>query len=89
MGTTADAIDEFVISTLADFTYGRPEKMGRETSLADLGVDSLALTTLATFVEAEYGCAFTPAQLTALHAAGQIGDVLQAVRQVVCRADEA
>ena len=83
MQTGADSIEEFVISTIVEFAHCRRDDVVRETSLVDLGVDSLVVATLVTFVEAEYGCAFTSAQRTSLYSATRVDDVLLAVRHVV------
>jgi acyl carrier protein len=81
--TGADSMEGFVVATIAEFAHCRHDDVVRQASLIDLGVDSLAIATLATFVEAEYACTFTPEQLTTLYSATCIEDVLLAVRQVL------
>jgi acyl carrier protein len=83
MHKRADSADEFVIATIAEFACCGQGEVARETSLVDLGVDSLWIATLTTFVEAEYDCTFTPTQLMSLYAAARVDDLLLAVRQVV------
>jgi acyl carrier protein len=86
MNGRADSIEGFTISTIAELVRCRADDVVRHGLLVDLGVDSLAISTLATFVEAEYGCAFTPAQLTTLYSATRVDEVLLAVRQATGRA---
>ena len=86
MQSGSDSIEGFVISTIAELAHCPRDEVQPRRSLLDLGVDSLRVATLATFVEAAYGCTFTPAQLTTLYEAGGVDEVVLAVKQVVCGA---
>ncbi len=87
MHERTDAIEEFVTSTLAGLAHCGQDAVTGDRSLLDLGVDSLGIATLATFLEAQYSCSFTPAQLRALYAATCIDDVFVAARQAISSAD--
>ncbi len=83
MQTVAGSMEGFVTATLAELARVRVDEVAQQRLLADLGVDSLAIATLVAFVESEYGCTFSPEQLTTLYSATNVEDVLRAVRDVV------
>lgn len=87
MHATADSVKAFVIGTISELTRCAPQAVTSGALLADLGVDSLSITTLAAFIEGEYGCTLAPAQLRSLYLAVDLEDVLRAVGAVVSGAE--
>jgi acyl carrier protein len=81
MDGTPDSMEAFVMATIAELAHCEAGEVVEQASLVDLGVDSLAIATLATFVEAEFGCTFSPEQLTRLYSAMRVNDVLAGIRQ--------
>lgn len=79
----SDAIKEFVVSTIAELVHCERDIVLAATSLLAIGVDSLSISTLVTFVEAEYGCTFTVSQLMDLYAAIDLDKVVGAVAEAV------
>jgi acyl carrier protein len=79
MDTAPDSIEQFVMSTLAELAHRSRDEVARHTSLLDLGVDSLMISTLVAFIEAEYGRGLTLEQVVALYQAASVQDVLLAI----------
>jgi acyl carrier protein len=81
--TTSTSIDDFVFGTIAGACNCDRNDITLDTDVADLGMDSLSLTTVAAHVEASYGCQFTDDQAQALLQRTRVRDIVEIVREAV------
>jgi acyl carrier protein len=79
MHTKPESIENFVTSTISELVHRPQDEVVPETSLLDLGVDSLTITTLVAFIEAKYGPTLSAEQVTALFSATRVDEVLLAL----------
>lgn len=65
MPTPQPEIEEFVISTVALACNRNPATVAASADLQQLGIDSMAIVTFISYLEAEYQCELSDAQLSA------------------------
>ncbi|HEX5421711.1 MAG TPA: acyl carrier protein [Gammaproteobacteria bacterium] len=72
-------IESFVLRVLAAACRAHPAALDPQTSMAELGMDSLTLVAVLSQVEAAYGLEFTTDDTLALMGAGDVGELVAAI----------
>jgi acyl carrier protein len=86
MPLVTEALPELVVSTLSAACNLDAQTIDLQTGLADIGVDSMIMATLLTFVEAEYMCEFSQQQILQFLQAESVGQLLQELSQAISAA---
>jgi acyl carrier protein len=81
-----NAVDEFLMGTIAAICRLDRADVSPETSLADIDLDSLNATALVVHVEAEYGCDVSPDEFVELLQAVRVGDLFPPIYAIISRA---
>jgi acyl carrier protein len=76
------SFDRVVISIVANVTNRDEQTLSSRTSLADLGLDSLSLTTIVSLIESTYGCEAPIEQVLELYDAQSVGDLIQVANKI-------
>ncbi len=77
------SVQELVVSTIASGCNVNAADITRDTTLVDVGMDSLGFAMMVAYVEATYTCKLSAVQIADLMAAGTVGDVVGVIRGVV------
>ncbi len=77
------ALQELVVNLLATACSVQVARVTPETTLEELGIDSLGLTTLAAHLGALYGHDWGQDQLVRLFSADSVGDIIELSRSIV------
>lgn len=76
-------VERFVINTISQACNCESMALTPEMDIADLGIDSLILTTVAAHVEATYDCELTELDMQRLLESRIINDIVEVVRHVL------
>lgn len=76
-----ESLAEFVIGTLCETSKTDPANINLETSLDDVGFDSVSLTAVLLGVEMKYGCEFSSKQIMDFFQADLIKDFVSRLMQ--------
>jgi acyl carrier protein len=80
------SVEEFVISTISTVCNFERAAITPQTSLADLGMDSLTFTAFASHVEATYECEINVDQMLDFLQAPLVADVVAIVQKLATQA---
>ncbi len=75
-----ESLEEFLIATIAETCSFERSALTLETSLVDIGIDSLNMTAVLARIELVYDCQLKEEQVIEVLQADRIADVVQLVR---------
>ena len=73
----------FVTTAIAESCCADPASLAPETQLADLGLDSLVMTSLVSLVEAAYPVDLSPEEVLEMYQAVSLGDMVNLIVRVI------
>ena len=82
---TTQPLQDFVIETIAAVCKLERSAVTMNTSLLDIGADSVSLVAIATQVQMYYGVHLTPDELMDLFDAPRVEDLIASLRQMIDR----
>lgn len=80
---TVQTLPELVISAMASACNFDSSELSLETSLADIGIDSLNMTSVLARIELVFGCTLDEEQVIEFLQADRIRDIVQMIDDLV------
>jgi acyl carrier protein len=83
MDADTSDVTHFVVSTLAALCHIEPEALTNELECADLGLDSLNLTSFSARLESTFDCELNEAEMLRLFEAQRVEDLIAISKSVI------
>jgi acyl carrier protein len=79
----AGSLEEMIVRAIADTCYLQPHEVAPDLALAQLGLDSLGMTSVVAEIEALYARELNADQLITLFSADTVGDFIERMRHAL------
>ncbi len=77
------SLDEWILATVAEMCQQDPRNVTEDTTVLDIGLDSLALSMLLAQVETNWKCELTETDMARLFEALSLRDLIAVVRSAI------